>query len=378
MTDVIDRADGASVRLVGDIYVQEEHPEAALAPLFDITRAADVLIGNLEIPLCDTGQPLPKPNGHLRSEPRQVGALTAAGFSAVCVANNHAMNYGYQGLRQMLGVLDDAGIAHAGGGGDLAEAHVPVLGSTMSLSYALLSYTSVYARGMFEATRDRGGLATVEVSTSYEPRDRHFEVPGMPPIIRTVARERDAARMAADVAAARKRADVVIVSWHWGVSLVSRDVVDYQRQMARAAIDAGADAVVGHHPHVLQPIEFYRGKPVCYSIGNLFHALRSEHFTPESAILELIFGPGGAIRGVRVYPLWLDRGADPVPLVPGDPRCRGVLAQLGHQRMVRLDARAGSEFYDVTPLDPDSAVGPQGAGEAKAREAREGGAHVRS
>jgi poly-gamma-glutamate capsule biosynthesis protein CapA/YwtB (metallophosphatase superfamily) len=365
MTAAAEPAAGASVRFAGDIYVQEEHPETAFAPLFDITRAADVLIGNLEIPLCDTGEPLPKPNGHLRSEPRQVTALTAAGFAAVGVANNHAMNYGYQGLRQMLGVLDDAGIAHAGGGGGLAEASRPVLGHVAGWRYAMLSYTSVYARGMFEATADRGGLATVEVTTSYEPRDRHFEVPGLPPVIRTVARERDAARMAADVAAARPLADAVIVSWHWGVSLVSRDVVEYQRRMARAAIDAGADAVIGHHPHVLQPIEFYRGKPICYSIGNLFHALRSEHFTPESAVLELIFGAGGAVSGVRIYPLWLDRGADPVPLAPGDPRCHGVLAQLGQERTVRLDAGPGHEFYEVTPLDPDGA-----------EDGREGGVHV--
>jgi poly-gamma-glutamate synthesis protein (capsule biosynthesis protein) len=371
MTIVADRAVGASVRFVGDIYVQEEHPETAFAPLFDITRAADVLIGNLEIPLCDTGAPLPKPNGHLRSEPRQVAALTAAGFSAVGVANNHAMNYGYQGLRQMLGVLDGAGIAHAGGGADLTEARQPVLGNAAGLRYALLSYTSVYARGMFEAAEGRGGLATVEVNTAYEPRDRHFEVPGMPPIIRTTAKERDVARMVADVAAARERAEVVIVSWHWGVSLVSRDVVDYQRLMARTAIDAGADAVIGHHPHVLQPIEFYRGKPICYSIGNLFHALRSEHFTPESAVMELIFGAGGAVSGVRVYPLWLDRGANPVPLTPGDPRCQNVLAQLGHQRTVRLDNRAGSEFYEVTLLDPNGA-------EDAAEDVREGGPHVRS
>ncbi len=355
MTIMADRAVGASVRFVGDIYVQEEHPEAAFAPIFEITRAADVLIGNLEIPLCDTGEPLPKPNGHLRSEPRQVAALTAAGFSAVGVANNHAMNYGYQGLRQMLGVLDDAGIAHAGGGADLTGAHQPVLGNAAGLRYAMLSYTSVYARGMFEAGEGRGGLATVAVSTAYEPRDRHFEVPGMPPIIRTVAKERDVARMVTDVTAARKLAEVVIVSWHWGVSLVSRDVVDYQRLMARAAIDAGADAVIGHHPHVLQPIEFYQGKPICYSIGNLFHALRSEHFTPESAVLELIFGDSGSVSGVRVYPLWLDRGANPVPLRPGDPRCRGVLAQLGHQQTVRLETRSGSEFYEVTLLNPDGA-----------------------
>lgn len=346
------RAAGISVRFAGDIFVAEEHPETAFAPIFDITRAADVLIGNLEIPLCDTGAPLPKPNGHLRSEPRQVSALVAAGFAAVGVANNHAMNYGYRGLRQMHGVLDDAGIAHAGGGADLAGAHRPVLGQVDGWRYALLSYTSVYARGMFEATADRGGLATVAVTTSYEPRDRHFEVPGMPPVIRTVACEQDAARMAADVAAARQQADTVIVSWHWGVSLVSREVAEYQRRMARAAIDAGADAVVGHHPHVLQPIEFYQGKPVCYSIGNLFHALRSDHFTPESAILELIFGHGGAVSGVRVYPLWLDRGANPVPLAPGDPRCRGVLAQLGHQRAARLDAAPGSDFFTVTPLGP--------------------------
>ena len=217
---------------------------------------------------------------------------------------------------------------------------------------------------MFEAAEGRGGLATVEVNTAYEPRERHFEVPGMPPIIRTIAKERDVARMVADVAAARERAEAVIVSWHSGVSLVSRDVVDYQRLMARTAIDAGADAVIGHHPHVLQPIEFYRGKPICYSIGNLFHALRSEHFTPESAVMELIFG-WRRVSGVRVYPLWLDRGANPVPLRP-------AICAVG----TSWRSWAISRRFDLTTAPGASSTRSHFSNANGDEDVREGGPHV--
>lgn len=336
-----------SVRLVGDIFVSEEDPGQTFAATRELLRGGDVLIGNLEVPLCDVGAPLPKSNGHLRSEPRMVQALTAAGMTAVTVANNHAMNYGEDGLDQTLRVLDDAGIGHAGGGTDSAAAHAPFVGQVRGWRYAVLSYTSVYARGMFEARADRGGLATVKVDTAYQPRERHLEVPGLPPIIRTDVDAKDVARVQSDIVAIRDHVDAVIVCWHWGVSVVAHDVVQYQREMGRMAIDAGADAVVGHHPHSLQPIDFHHGKPICYCIGNFHHALGAADFPSESIVLELLFHGGHSEPAVRVHPLWLDRGAHPAPLALDDPRCERVLAQLGHGETSWLTPADGDDGFDV-------------------------------
>ncbi len=308
-----------SVCFVGDIFVQEENPERALAGSFDVLHAADVRVGNLEIPICDVGTPLPKTNSHLRADPSMIAALTAARFDCMSVANNHMMNYGAEGLDQSLRLLDEVGIGHCGGGGNLAEAHRPFIGESNGWRYAVLSYTSVYARNMFEATADRGGLATVQVDTSYEPRIRHFEVPGMPPIIHCRVSEHDIAVLKADIAAVRDTVDAVIVAWHWGVSIVSHDVVDYQREMGRMAIDAGADAVIGHHPHNLQPLDFYNGKPIFYCIGNFHHALGADDFPSSSAIFEVIFDTHGGESEVRVHPLSLDKGSHPISLKLDDP-----------------------------------------------------------
>lgn len=338
-----------SLRFVGDIFIQQEKPEEAVAGVLELTRPADVMVGNLEIPLCDTGHPQAKANGHLRAEPRQVAALVAAGFDSVSLANNHAMNYGVEGLGQTQAVLDGAGISHAGGGSSLASAHSPTVGEKDGWRWGMLSYTSVYARGMFEARPDRGGLATVQVDTLYEMRPRHFEVPGMPPIIRTRPLETDVQRLLDDIRTLRPQVDTLVVCWHWGVSLVSTDVVPYQRDLGRLVIDAGADIVVGHHPHVLQPLEFYGKGLICYSIGNFSHALRSNQFTPESAVLEVLVGSGGSPGTVRVYPTWLDAGADPTSLAMTDPRCESVGRQLGHGDTVVLEKNQAQGCFDVAP-----------------------------
>jgi poly-gamma-glutamate synthesis protein (capsule biosynthesis protein) len=124
------------------------------------------------------------------------------------------------------------------------------------------------------ATPERGGVARFRVSTAYEAPARIADVPGSPPLIHTIPDPQDKAALEEDIRAAKTHADLVIVSWHWGVSPHSRGIGDlaaYQVEMGRASIDAGADLVVGHHSHVPQPIEVYKGKPIVYSLANYVH-----------------------------------------------------------------------------------------------------------
>ena len=103
-------------------------------------------------------------------------------------------------------------------------------------------------------------------------------MPGSPPITHTFPDPDDRAALAEDIAKARSQADYVVVSWHWGVSPASGgagELVDYQTEMGRFALDNGADMVVGHHPHLLQPIELYKGKPIIYSLANYVHDMAS-------------------------------------------------------------------------------------------------------
>jgi poly-gamma-glutamate synthesis protein (capsule biosynthesis protein) len=133
------------------------------------------------------------------------------------------------------------------------------------------------------ATVDTPGVARYPIHTIYEAPTQVFSNPGRPPIVHTIpdAGEYRTA-LQEDIEAARQQADVVIVSWHWGLSPYQVhpnagpgevDVMQYQKEMGRFSIDVGADMVIGHHSHQPQPIEVYNGRPILYSLANFVHDL---------------------------------------------------------------------------------------------------------
>ncbi|HVA99907.1 MAG TPA: CapA family protein [Acidimicrobiales bacterium] len=335
------------IGMVGDIYFKDDDSWSVVEPVSRVTTSFEIMLGNLEIPLCNTGTAAPKANGRLRQDPKHVDTISRAGFTGVTLANNHAMNFGAEGLSQMIRVLDSAGIAHAGGGDSIIEAHSAALLRSNQMTVALLSYTSVYARNIFESREDRPGLATVRVDTLYEIQSRHFEVPGMPPLIRTIPAGEDLQRVRDDISKARSLADVVVVGWHWGYGIGNTAVIPYQVELAHFAIDNGADVVMGHHPHVLQPIEFYKGKVICYSLGNFSHALEGGNFPRETAVIEIESSMEQTIEAVRVYPLWFEDEVRPLPLSVGDERVVTVLERLGNGSVVRMTPDGDLSFRVV-------------------------------
>lgn len=261
--------------LVGDVHVQRDEPHSAFAACRDQLRGADITYANLECAIVDVerlshGLPEgPKP----RSDERVLEAYADAGFDVFSLANNASMYMGLEGLLRTIDLLDGKGIAHCGGGRNLAEAQKPVIVERNGVRVAFVSVTSVYAHGG-EATKDRGGVAVVRVHTAYQPPPINYVMPGWPPVVRTYAEPADAAAMQRIVRSAKADADIVVVSWHWGIYSMTGDMpelCDYQVEMAHAAIDAGADLVVGHHAHALQAIEVYKGKPIFHSLGDFVH-----------------------------------------------------------------------------------------------------------
>jgi len=261
------RKNGLSLVIVGDICVNREDPPSMFASVRRILRNASITFGNQEVPLTAKGTPIPGKTC-LRAAPKNIEALTSSGFAAVGLANNHMMDFGPVGLTETLKALDKAGIEHAGGGSNIEDAHRPAIVERDGTKVAFLSFSSVFLPDSFPARRDRPGIASVRQHTSYQPPARVFESPGMPAIVLTTPDKEDFRRMQEDVQKARTLADIVVVSWHWGVSGGYGKRVNYQQEMGRAAIDAGADIVVGHHPHSLQGVEVYKGKPIFYSLGN--------------------------------------------------------------------------------------------------------------
>ncbi len=311
-----------TLALVGDLFVQRPEPESIFAHAATHLREADIAFGNLEGVITDpTYLTEAQATRVFYSEERMLSAYTYAGIDGVGLANNHSMNQGLASLLRCTELLDEAGIAHAGSGRNIEEARSPAIIERNGTKVAFLSYSSVFSPP-FAATADRGGIATVRVATSYEPPARLAEVPGASPIIHTVADPKDAAAMQGDVAAAKERADVVVVSWHWGMSRATGGpnagkVIEYQVAMAHAAIDAGADVVMGHHPHMLEGIEVYDGKAIFYSLGNFAF---DHHTGSQDTILARCVIRDGAVQRVSFIPTRINEQAQPVPLDPEEGR----------------------------------------------------------
>ena len=220
-------------------------------------QSADVAMVNLENPITTRGVRVPKPY-NFRMDPRFVRALTDGGIDIVSIANNHIFDYGKQGLFDTISYLDSAGVLHVGAGRDRTEAYRPVILNVRGKRVAFLAY---YGGGESPGAGERS--------------------PG-------VAR-RDLSRVTDGIAAVRANADYIVVNFHWGTEKADRPDRG-QIEFAHAVIEAGADAVIGHHPHVLQGIERYKNGIVVYSLGNFIFGGNSQS-TYNTGIFEVSLGP---------------------------------------------------------------------------------------
>jgi poly-gamma-glutamate capsule biosynthesis protein CapA/YwtB (metallophosphatase superfamily) len=254
-----------SVYGVGDIVPDCEDPESLFKLALPTLRDADILFGQLEVSLAKDTLGLQMHNFHARRVgPEKVSALTAAGFDVMSFAGNHALDLGQQAFFETIANLKQNNIGVVGVGRNIEEARKPFIIERNGTMVAFLAYCSVLPKG-YDAGPSSPGCAPIKVSTFYEQIDWQ---PGTPPRIVTIADKDDVAAMTDDIANAKSIADVVIVSMHWGVHLVPAMLAMYQREVGHAAIDAGADMIIGHHPHILKAIEVYKGKVIFYSVGN--------------------------------------------------------------------------------------------------------------
>ncbi len=233
-------------------------------------RAADLVFGNLECCLFDAPGGGPRSNPAFFAPSIAAGAaLKLGGIQAVGIANN--VNFGDAPIRASIARLDELGIAHTGAGMNLAEARAPVVLNRQGARIGVLQRTSVYWAANHEAKDDAPGVAVIRGHTAYQlPLHRETQPmnrPGVPPIIMTWTDPDYLARFKEDLAALCGKSDIVIASFHWGSGA---EVHQYMSEIAHAAIDGGADVVIGHGPHDhLLPIEVYAGKPIFYGMGAL-------------------------------------------------------------------------------------------------------------
>jgi len=259
--------------LTGDINLMNVTdpavPFALVSPEF---CAADLVFANLECCLCDPPNGRAPENEGFFADPRIAGeALASARIRAVGIANN--VNYGEAAISASITRLNELGIAHTGAGANRAAARAPVILECDGMRFGFLQRSSVYWPTNHEAGENSVGIAVIRGHTAYQipmhggrPRANR---PGLPPQILTWADKQYLEWFAEDVAALRAQTDIVIASCHWGVG---REILQYMTEIGHAAINAGADLVIGHGPHYSLPIEVYKGKPIFYGLGSFsFH-----------------------------------------------------------------------------------------------------------
>lgn len=280
-------AKGGATRLVaaGDWFALGRIPEAVrarpeTAALFETLRAADIAYVNQEAPLTRCGLRAEKQNT-LRADPAQVEDLLLAGVDVACLANNHMLDYGVDGLADTLALLAERGIRQVGAGLTLEAARAAVVLDGPSGRVGFLAFASTLPQG-FAASAERPGIAPIRVTSAFVVENPlAMEQPGTPPPVLTFPLAADLEATCSAVRTLKAEAEYVVVSAHWGVA--GQDaIMDYQREVGRALIDAGCDLILGHHPHRLHGIEFYQGKPILYSLGNfVFEPLPPAGNTPH-------------------------------------------------------------------------------------------------
>lgn len=253
--------------LTGDInLLGVDDPTIPFTRVAEEMNAADVVFSNLECCFYEPGTERSVDDEGFYASLESAEALKIAGVQAIGNANN--VNYGAPAIRSSLDRLDALGLPHTGTGINREAAAEPVILERDGIRYGFLQRTSVYWSHGHEAKDDYPGVATVKAHTAFRPRIEELRMltrPGMAPEVVTWADPEALSRFRDDVASLRRRADFVVASNHWGLD---RDVLAYQKEIANAAIDAGADLVMGHGPHVPLGVGFHKDKPIFYGLGS--------------------------------------------------------------------------------------------------------------
>lgn len=246
--------------LAGDLVLDEPDAPYWLAGIAPALRNADLAVGHLEVPHTARGQELQGDVPAPGAPPENVAAIAAAGFDMLSLAGNHITDCGAEGIADTLALMAEAGLVGTGAGLSLAEARKPAMIERSGMRIALLSYNCVGPE-MSWAGEAHAGCAYLRIETA----DGAPIAPAAD-LVRVTDQALEVLRE--DIAAVRDSADVVLVALHKGVVHTPARLAPYERAISHAAIEAGADVVIGHHAHIVRGIEFHQGKPIFHGLGN--------------------------------------------------------------------------------------------------------------
>ena len=295
---MLDRGVGAKIRKSG-----VEFPFERVA---GILREADLAFGNLESPISSLGAAAKGKEITFRSALEAVSGIRDAGIDVVSLANNHASDYGPAALTETLDVLAHSGITYIGAGANPTAARRPANRVIKGVKISLLAYTYKFHM-VVEAQKKRPGVAIAGSEQIQE-----------------------------DVKKAKKWADVVIVSFNWGWEYSDHPDAE-TRKLAHLTVEAGADLVIGHHPHVIQGVEAYKDGLICYSLGNFIFDQRGKR-TRRGLILRCQIGKSGVLKA-EFLPVIID-AAEFRPGLASAKAARSILLELKRlSRQLKTDLK---------------------------------------
>lgn len=264
-----------SLSFVGDLLVADyvsaitarEGYEYLYQPAMLYLSEPDLTAGNLEFPVTKRGTPVTGTPYVFKGSPDVLPSIRNAGFDVLSLANNHALDQGVEGMLDTMKYLDEAGLSHMGAGNNDTEAFTPVIKEVRGIKVAYIGLSRVVPFSSWKADKNVAGLAE-----TYDTR-----------------------RATEAIAKAKKEADIVVVMVHWGKERVDQPE-PYQKDFGKQYIDAGADLVIGSHPHVLQGFEMYKGKWIAYSLGNFIFSSYPKETAGETGVLDALCTKTGIVR----------------------------------------------------------------------------------
>ena len=326
--------------VVGDMVMSAERQVPGFVKALIESFDAHSVVGNSEIPLTKRGRPAAKFVAW-RAEPTVAQQIHGLGFDIISIANNHAVDYGREGLEDTVTAFQSMGIQTVGAGKDLDTALSPAVVTFDAITkVAIIGVACTLPLGSI-AGANHPGIAPIRVSTRYEfdPMDLQEEPGCQPTYIHTEPNPADVERLCQRIRALKQEDYLVLVSIHWG-NAFQKQLAQYQRPLAHVFQQAGCDLIIGHHPHTIHGIEVINRMPVLYSLGNFImdekivgHAdsglpegLATAWIMSPEALVGVVEFKSGRLRSLRIHPILLDDHGFPtcVEATPGRKLLREV------------------------------------------------------
>ncbi|MCX7747780.1 MAG: CapA family protein [Clostridia bacterium] len=268
--------DTVTLSFMGDVLldghvatlVNQKGADFILSDVKPVLDESDISMVNLECPVSEKGAKARDKQYTFRAKPESLNVLTSGGIDIITLANNHILDFGREALLDTIQYLGEKGIHSVGAGENTDEASKPFYIEKNGLKVAFIASSRVIPNTTWAASKNSPGVAT-----TYNPE-----------------------RLLKEIESAKSQADIVVVYIHWGEELKEQPA-KYQKNLAKAYIDRGADIVLGSHPHVLQGLEYYKGKVIAYSLGNFIFT----NYKKDTMILKIESDKEG-IQKVQVIP----------------------------------------------------------------------------